>query len=171
MNKFGSYLKDLRKRNSLTTRRLAELTNVSASYISNVENGKRGIPSAEVLKRLAEVLQADYVEFLKAAGHTAIPIPFGDAPNKGNLIFKVPYEESVFNPEDGLITTRALNEEEIMKSFFELGRLLNAEKSLNYRGITFTDKQKQLLKTFLDGLLCVPKPNEDSANWQNAKMG
>ncbi|WP_077214510.1 helix-turn-helix domain-containing protein [Bacillus dakarensis] len=170
MNKFGSYLKDLRKRNSLTTRRLADLTNVSASYISNVENGKRGIPSAEVLERLAEVLQADYVEFLKAAGHTAIPIPFGDTLNKGNLLFKVPYEENVFNPEDRVMTTRALTEAEIMKRFFDLDRLLNAEKTLNYKGITFTDKQRQLLKTFLDALLSNLNPNENSANWQNAKI-
>jgi transcriptional regulator with XRE-family HTH domain len=153
MSNFGNYLKDLRKRNSFTTRKLADLTNVSASYLSNVENGKRGIPSAEVLKRLAEVLQADYVEFLKAAGHTAMPIPFGDAPNKGNLIFKVPYEESVFNPEDGVMTTRALTGEEILKRFFDLDRLLNVEKSFNYKGIDFTDNDKLLLKIFLDALI------------------
>ncbi|WP_051758464.1 helix-turn-helix domain-containing protein [Rossellomorea vietnamensis] len=66
---FGLFLRQLRKERDMTVRRLAELSNVSQSYITNLENNKRGIPSPDVLKKLSGPLQLKYSELMYRAGH------------------------------------------------------------------------------------------------------
>jgi transcriptional regulator with XRE-family HTH domain len=68
---FGKYLKNARTECSLTVRKLSELSGVSQSYLTNIENGKRGIPSLEMLKRISDHLYpADtYASLLDAAGY------------------------------------------------------------------------------------------------------
>lgn len=65
---FGSYLKRLREKAELTIRQVEIKANISNSYLSLLENGKRGIPKPSILKKLAPVYKVAYEELLKAAG-------------------------------------------------------------------------------------------------------
>lgn len=66
---FGKYLQQLRLDKGLSIRQLASLSKVSHSYLSQVENGVRGIPSPDVLKKLAQPLGITYEELMQAAGY------------------------------------------------------------------------------------------------------
>jgi transcriptional regulator with XRE-family HTH domain len=65
---FRKYLKELRLERNLTLEQVELKSGVSNGYLSQVENGKRGIPSAKVLKKLAPVYKISPDELLKAAG-------------------------------------------------------------------------------------------------------
>lgn len=69
MNKeeFRKYLKDLRLERNLTLEQVELKCGVSNGYLSQVENGKRSIPSAKILKKLAPVYKVSPEELLKAA--------------------------------------------------------------------------------------------------------
>ncbi|MEW4371798.1 helix-turn-helix domain-containing protein [Paenibacillus kandeliae] len=66
---FGDFLRNLRKEKKLTVRKLAALSEVSQSYITNVENNKRGTPSPDILKKLATALETDTLTLMKEAGY------------------------------------------------------------------------------------------------------
>lgn len=66
---FGLYLRELRKAREFTLKQLADESHVSQSYITNVENNKRGIPSPDVLKKLADPLGVSYEELMIKAGY------------------------------------------------------------------------------------------------------
>lgn len=66
---FGKYLKQLRMSLNLSIRQLALCSGVSNSYISQIENGKRGIPNPEILKKLAPHLKVSYNELMQKAGY------------------------------------------------------------------------------------------------------
>jgi transcriptional regulator with XRE-family HTH domain len=66
---FGTYLKKCRKSKKLTIRQLDLYSGVSHSYISQLESGKRGIPSPEILKKFSKPLGIDYVELMEKAGY------------------------------------------------------------------------------------------------------
>lgn len=66
---FGSYIKELRKERNLTTRQVELYSGVSSSYLSLIENDKRGIPSPAVLKKLAKVYKVSYYDLMHKAGH------------------------------------------------------------------------------------------------------
>ncbi|MBP3953624.1 helix-turn-helix domain-containing protein [Bacillus suaedae] len=66
---FGSYLKGLRKRQGLTLKKLEELTGYSNSYLSQIETGKKGIPSPEILKKLESPLGEKYSQLMFRAGY------------------------------------------------------------------------------------------------------
>jgi repressor LexA len=66
---FGAFLKTLRKQRKLTIRQLDLYSGVSHSYLSQLENGRRGIPSPEILKKISHGLNYSYIELMKRAGH------------------------------------------------------------------------------------------------------
>lgn len=66
---FGKFLKKLRIDRSLKLRQVEMYSGVSNSYLSQLENGKRGIPSPEILYKLAPVYKIPYKELMLAAGH------------------------------------------------------------------------------------------------------
>jgi transcriptional regulator with XRE-family HTH domain len=66
---FYGKLKDLRKEKGYTIREVADRSGVSAAYISQLENGHRGIPSPEVLMKLSEGLNTSYSSLMQAAGY------------------------------------------------------------------------------------------------------
>ncbi|WP_336775381.1 helix-turn-helix domain-containing protein [Paenibacillus sp. MMO-58] len=72
---FGSYLRSLRKRKSkkLTIRQLGAYSGVSNSYISQIERGERGVPSPDVLLKLAKPLGVSYEELMTHAGYINSP--------------------------------------------------------------------------------------------------
>lgn len=68
-SEFGKYIKQLRSARNLTIRQLQLYSGVSNSYLSQLENGKRGIPSPEILKKLSKGLKLPYEELMKEAGY------------------------------------------------------------------------------------------------------
>jgi transcriptional regulator with XRE-family HTH domain len=66
---FYDHLKHLRKRKGFTIREVADRSGVSAAYISQLENGNRGIPSPEILMKLSEGLNSSYAELMSIAGY------------------------------------------------------------------------------------------------------
>lgn len=67
--KFGLYIKNIRKERGLSIRQLELYSGVSNSYLSQLENGKRGIPSPEIIRKLAKGLKAPYENLLLQAGY------------------------------------------------------------------------------------------------------
>jgi SOS regulatory protein LexA len=67
--KFAAYLKELRKERGLSIRQLEKLSGVSNAYISLLENGKKGFPSPEILKKIHEPLGVSYDELMEKAGY------------------------------------------------------------------------------------------------------
>ncbi|WP_135554254.1 helix-turn-helix domain-containing protein [Paenibacillus cymbidii] len=66
---FYHQLKDLRRLKGYTIREVADRSGVSAAYISQLENGHRGVPSPDVLMKLSEGLNASYEALMQAAGY------------------------------------------------------------------------------------------------------
>jgi SOS regulatory protein LexA len=66
---FGEYLRKVRKESNLTIRKLEELSGVSNAYLSQLENGKRGVPSIEILHKLSQHLDVSYNDLLRKAGY------------------------------------------------------------------------------------------------------
>lgn len=66
---FYNQLKDIRKQKGFTIREVAHRSGVSAAYISQLENGNRGIPSPDIIQKLSDGLNVSYTELMKAAGY------------------------------------------------------------------------------------------------------
>lgn len=66
---FGEYLKSIRKYKKMTIRQLELYSKVSNAYISQLERGERGIPSPDILKKLADPLGVEYNELMIKAGY------------------------------------------------------------------------------------------------------
>lgn len=64
----GKYLKSLRENLELSTHDVNRLSEISQSYLSLIENGKRKA-SAIILKNLAKVYNVDYLDLYKKAGY------------------------------------------------------------------------------------------------------
>lgn len=69
---FGQCLRDIRKSKGLTLKELGKQAGFSYSYLSQIERGERGvqgIPSPEILKKLAIPLGVSYEELMTQAGY------------------------------------------------------------------------------------------------------
>lgn len=66
---FGKYLKQLREQKDISIRQLSHISGVSYAYISQLENGNRGIPKPEILEKLAPHLNIEYEAFMERAGY------------------------------------------------------------------------------------------------------
>lgn len=65
---FGERLRELRVGKALTLRQLADTTGVDFTYLSKLENGRVSYtPSAEMIRKLAQALDADPLELLELA--------------------------------------------------------------------------------------------------------
>ncbi|WP_165485511.1 helix-turn-helix domain-containing protein [Protofrankia symbiont of Coriaria ruscifolia] len=64
----GSYLRSQREIAELSIRELARLSGVPASYITEIEGGKKTHPSAEILQKLATVLELDTADLFAFIG-------------------------------------------------------------------------------------------------------
>jgi len=58
-NLFGTFLRDRRIQKELSVRELAKRVNLSHSYLSGIENGKKLPPSNKVLVEIANALMLD----------------------------------------------------------------------------------------------------------------
>lgn len=66
---FGKYLKSLRNERNLTLTQLGDLVGYSNPYLSQIENGKKGIPSPELLRKLSGPLGERYENLMIKAGY------------------------------------------------------------------------------------------------------
>lgn len=66
---FGRYLKSLRDEKKLTLTELGKRIDYSNPYLSQIETGKKGIPSPKLLKLLSKELGVDFEELMFAAGY------------------------------------------------------------------------------------------------------
>ncbi|MFP7255938.1 helix-turn-helix transcriptional regulator [Terribacillus goriensis] len=73
---FGKYIREVRKKKGMTSVELAVKSGISQSYLSQMENGKRGIPADQVLLGLSKGLGISYLALLQKAGrnHDTIDI-------------------------------------------------------------------------------------------------
>lgn len=66
---FGKHLKVIRKNKKMTLDSLGNKINLSKSYLSHIENGRREPPSPEILGKISEVLESSYEELMIKAGY------------------------------------------------------------------------------------------------------
>jgi transcriptional regulator with XRE-family HTH domain len=65
MENFGETLRKIRKSKNLTLREVESKTGISNSYLSQIEKGKRGIPSISILTRLNDAYNLQKGELFK----------------------------------------------------------------------------------------------------------
>lgn len=86
-NQFGLGLRRLREAAGFTVGDLAERAGINGSYLSMLENGKRRMPSHDVMASLARALNIDLEDFFRATG----VIPYRESPDlieqEANLMF------------------------------------------------------------------------------------
>ena len=66
---FGQHLKQLRKKKGLTLEQLGDEIRLSKSYLSHIENGRRGIPTPDLLNDLSIALGVTYKDLMVIAGY------------------------------------------------------------------------------------------------------
>lgn len=66
---FGKYLKEVRMKKGFTINQLALYSGISAAQLSRIENGKRGVPKAENIAKIANALNTSHEELMKVAGY------------------------------------------------------------------------------------------------------
>lgn len=66
---FGSYLREIRENKGWSINQLAQAADISGSQISRIENGLRGIPKPQTLRKIAEALDVPYEELMNKAGY------------------------------------------------------------------------------------------------------
>jgi len=99
---FTEYLRAKREDRHFSLRQLGALAGVSGSYLSLVESGQRGIPSPDILRKLAGPLQVPYEELLAAAGYLESP-QSSKTPESARLpdwLSKLPHEMQEFVREE-----------------------------------------------------------------------
>lgn len=69
MNEFGSYIKKIRMDKGMTLNQVALYSEISAAQLSRIENGKRGVPKPETIKKISNALKHDYEDLMKVAGY------------------------------------------------------------------------------------------------------
>ncbi len=73
MSDIGPYLKQLRIERRMTLREAAERAHLSNAYLSQIETGARGAPSAKHLRHLAIVYAVPVRELFEMAGYLDEP--------------------------------------------------------------------------------------------------
>ena len=71
--KFSDYLSKLIENKNYSFRQIALLADIDHSYISKIISGKAGIPSPDILKKLAKPLGVSYEDLMRAAGYISTP--------------------------------------------------------------------------------------------------
>lgn len=88
----GKYLKSIRESLEYSTHDVNKLCDISQSYISLMENGKRK-PSPIILKKLASIYNLDYIDLYEKAGYIDLIesnlFPVTDTPKKVPVVGKI----------------------------------------------------------------------------------
>ncbi|WP_409303460.1 helix-turn-helix domain-containing protein [Peribacillus sp. SCS-155] len=67
----GTYIRRLRKGKNITLSQLAKKTNISKSYLSNIERNIQTNPTIGILVKLAIALDADIQSLINANNHSS----------------------------------------------------------------------------------------------------
>jgi transcriptional regulator with XRE-family HTH domain len=95
----GEYIKELRHRQCLTQRQLAEKAGVDFSYLSKIENNRlEHTPSIKTLQDLARVLEVDELELMELANKVP-PVLEVIARDKDAMRFFRRATETIKSPE------------------------------------------------------------------------
>jgi len=127
---FGEYVRKSRQKKNLSLREAARRTGISHPYLSQLETGKNTKPTPEVIKKIADGLELDYIKLLEIAGYLE------EAEREGLMKSAVEYRKhrekhdlkdvGILNEEtvilDDIITAAQLNTE-----FIYSGEKLNRE--------------------------------------------
>ena len=60
LNKFGTFIRELRIKKDIGQRELAKKINISDSYLNDIEKNKRPAPKIDILKKLSKILDIDF---------------------------------------------------------------------------------------------------------------
>jgi HTH-type transcriptional regulator, competence development regulator len=74
-NRFGQLIREKRKAKGLSLRKFAALVGVSPTYVSQVEHGNCDPPTAERVRKMAEILGEDADELTALAGRVPDDFP------------------------------------------------------------------------------------------------
>jgi len=72
---FGNHIKTLRATRNIGQREMARLVGISAPYLNDIENNKRFPPRKEIIKKIANVLEANLENLYDLAGRAKNKIP------------------------------------------------------------------------------------------------
>jgi len=72
---FGAYIRELRIEKKIGQRELARKVGVSASYLNDIEKGKRAAPRLDLVKKLGSLLEADAKTINDLVGHSKNILP------------------------------------------------------------------------------------------------
>jgi transcriptional regulator with XRE-family HTH domain len=86
---FGKYLRGLRKEKGLTLREVESKSKISNAYLSQIESGKRGIPTVKVLSKLANAYGVHIADLLEEADTNILP-------GEGSIFERPPTRDSQF---------------------------------------------------------------------------
>lgn len=67
--KFGKTLRKIRNEKQMTAAELASKIGYTQPYISMLENGRKGIPKPDTLRKIAKGLDIPYIELMNKAGY------------------------------------------------------------------------------------------------------
>lgn len=74
-NTFGNHIKTLRTARNIGQREMARIIGISPSYLNDIENNKRAAPSKEIIKKIADILEANLENLYDLAGKGKNKIP------------------------------------------------------------------------------------------------
>ncbi|WP_339267897.1 helix-turn-helix domain-containing protein [Paenibacillus sp. FSL W8-0187] len=123
---FGSYLKEMRENKGWSINQLAQAADISGSQISRIENGLRGIPKPQTLRKMAEALEVPYEELMNKAGYL---------------------QQDVAKHEDISAPAWATSRD---KRDFK--KMLEDDGELMFDGVPLNEEDKQRIKDVLTGL-------------------
>lgn len=133
---FGSYLKELRKKKGLTLDALGKAVDMSQPFLSQIENGKRGIPTPDQLYRLCRPLDVTHAHLMIKAGHMKEWMDFGEE------LEPLPSEDEWLETELNKIQEQSLK-------LHDLANIILNPKT-NYKGSTLSDKDRERLLSLLE---------------------
>lgn len=148
MDSLGAMIKRHRQHKGLTLVQLGEKVSLTHGYLSNIENNNK-IPTPEVLKKIAEVLDCSYSELLILAGH----IGEGEIQE---LITRMANIKNIFGEAaEGIKDTLET---------VNLKSILIQESELRYDMHNLTDNDRQAIITFIEEILLKIGSEEQTVN-------
>lgn len=162
---FGAKLKEIRKKKNITLLDLKARTGYSDSYLSQIENGYKGLPKPSLLRKLAVGLDISPIYLMKLAGFSDSYVDFENGlinyegndrvkdekfQNKTrNIEVNLPSSEEI-KIKNGEQTIRELSDDELRRRLFDLHDLLNMEIDLYYKNEFLTDEKRKKVRTILE---------------------
>ncbi|MEZ2661504.1 helix-turn-helix domain-containing protein [Aneurinibacillus aneurinilyticus] len=127
MTNFGQFLRNLRNKKDMTVNQLAMYSGVSAAAISRIENGKRGVPKPETIRKIAVALKVPYEELMEAAGY--LPEENQSSSQKQSLLNDPELNIAFYDGYDELSPEEQEAVKEIVKNTIETFKKMKAERA------------------------------------------